>query len=162
MRSAILFFQLLGVLVATTALQAAEPVDVSTPHARIWRVEGEVETLQQYVKDAIVNRGLKVTEGDIGLMLDRTAEGVGAGDDLFSEARFLQFCSATLSREAMAADPANMAFCPFTVFVYATAESPKEVHLGYRRLPLDGDAATQATMRKIDALLTQIVEEALE
>lgn len=157
-----IFVTTFAVLFSGLPVYAAEPVDVSTPHARIWRVEGEVETLKQYVKDAIINRGLKVTEGDIGLMLDRTAEDVGAEKPLFDKAQFVQFCSAVLSRKAMEADPANMAFCPFTIFLYSAEAAPKSVNLGYRKLPEDGSEATRATMREIDGLLTQIVEEALE
>ena len=41
------------------------------------------------------------------------------------------FCSAVLSRKVMEADPANIAYCPYTLFVYDTPEPDGMVTVGF-------------------------------
>ncbi|WP_245410014.1 DUF302 domain-containing protein [Pararhizobium haloflavum] len=109
------------------------------------------------LSDAIVNRGYVVDhEGDVAGMLARTAEEVGADDTIYTDAQFFQFCSAVVSRDMMSADPANIAYCPYIVFVYAPADESETVTVGYRKLP-GGGGRDEA-----NDMLTEIVDEAAE
>lgn len=113
------------------------------------------------LNDAIVNRGLHIDyHGFIGRMLDRTAADVGASEKIYANAEFFTFCSATFSRDMMAADPGNIGYCPYVVFAFERAATPGVVEIGYRRLPITGDAAAQKALTEIDALLDGIVKEA--
>jgi len=71
-------------------------------------------------------------------------------------------CSAALSRKAMAADPANLAQCPYSISVYATAREPNRVVVAYRRpWRPDGSPVLQAAPKGVEALLDGIAREAV-
>lgn len=124
-------------------------------------VEGAFEDVRLDLESAILNRGLVIDyEARVGAMLDRTGEDVGAEESIYTNADTLQFCSATLSRRAMEADPLNLAFCPYIVFIYEEADEEGTVHVGYRRLPETGSDESQAALGEVNALLDEIVQEA--
>ena len=114
------------------------------------------------VENAVINRGLVADlVSHVGDMLDRTAADVGATKKIFVGASVTQFCSAVLSRNAMEADPGNIAFCPYGVFVYATADAPTTVHVGYRRLMADAPSeASQTAIDAVNGLLDEVAREA--
>ena len=113
---------------------------------------GSFEDATFGVESAIVNKGLVIDyTSHVGEMLNRTKEDVGGDETLFTAADIFIFCSARLSREVMEADPMNIAFCPYGVFV---AERDGEVTVGYRTYP-DGP------MQKVQALLDEIAREAV-
>ena len=135
------------------AAQAAEIVSVST--------EGSFEDVAQSLSDAIVNRGFVVDyTAQIGGMLDRTAADVGASTKVYTDARAMQFCSATLSRHAMEADPQNIAFCPYVLFVYELAAKPGEVVVGFPKLDEQGPDSSRQALAEINGVLDGIVKEA--
>ena len=104
------------------------------------------------VESAILDRGLVIDlTSHVGDMLNRTGADVGSDVTIFEAADIFLFCSATLSREVMEADPMNIAHCPYGVFV---AERDGEVMIGYRNYP-DGP------MQEVQALLDTIVQDAL-
>lgn len=105
------------------------------------------------VETAIVGRGLVIDYvSHTGEMLERTREDVGSDVTLFSGADIFLFCSASLSRKVMEADPMNIAHCPYGVFV---TERDGSVMIGYRTYP-DGE------MQQVQALLDEIAREASE
>lgn len=107
------------------------------------------------LSDAIVNRGLVVDHhGLIGDMLKRTGAALGLAGSPYRAAEFFQFCSASLSRAAMEQDPGNIAYCPYSVFVYETEGRPGQIVIGFRRLP-PGDGRDP-----INSLLDSIAVEA--
>lgn len=107
------------------------------------------------VEDAIINRGYVLDyRGRLGDMLKRTERDVGGTKDIYKNAEFLQFCSAVLSRKAMEADPKNIAYCPYVIFVYETENDKGAVNLGYRKLPAGEHRDA------INTLLEQIATEA--
>lgn len=107
------------------------------------------------LENAIVGAGLVVDNvSHVGSMLERTREDVGATRTLFTQADVYQFCSARVSREMMEADPMNIAFCPYGIFVAELADAPGEVVVGFRRYP-DGP------MQTVQALLDGIAREAV-
>ena len=111
----------------------------------------------QGVNDAIINKGFKVDyHGFIGEMLKRTADDVGATKELYKDAEFFTFCSAVVSRDVMEADIADIAYCPYVVFVYEDAATPGKVTIGHRSLP-EGGARDQ-----VNDLLGDIVRTAAD
>ena len=104
------------------------------------------------VENAIIGKGLVVDHvSHVGDMLNRTAGDVGSDVEIFEAADVFLFCSAVTSREVMEADPMNIAYCPYGVFV---ADRDGEVLIGYRSYP-DGP------MDAVEALLAEIVDEAV-
>ena len=103
------------------------------------------------VESAIIGRGLVVDwVSHVGEMLERTRADVGSDVVIFDNADIFMFCSATLSRKVMEADPANIAHCPYGVFV---TDTDGKVQIGYRNQP-DG------VMQEVQTLLDDIAREA--
>ncbi len=137
----------LSALVVTAAAAQAGEEAVTYPF------DGEFEDATFAVESAIVGRGLVIDYvSHTGEMLARTAADVGSDVELFAEADIFLFCSAQLSREVMEADPMNIAYCPYGIFV---AERAGDIMIGYRKYP-------EGEMQKVEALLADIVQEALE
>jgi len=86
-------------------------------------------------------------------MLEKTGTDLGDDQQIYSNGLVFEYCSAALSREKMKADPANIAFCPFTIQAYETPDAPGQTYVGYRRAPIIGDEESQAALQQIDGLL---------
>ncbi len=115
------------------------------------------------LENAITGRGLVIDHtGNVGGMLDRTGADVGSTKKLYARAEYVVFCSAKLSRAMMEADPANVAFCPFVVFLYERADKPGEVVVGARPPAVQGDAASRAALSDVVALLKGVVDDAVK
>ena len=113
--------------------------------------DGSFDDAASSVENAIIGAGLVVDYiSKVGDMLARTGPDVGSDVVLFDQAQVFLFCSARTSRQVMEADPMNIAFCPYGIFV---ADRGGEVVIGYREYP---DGAMQA----VEGLLAAIVEEA--
>lgn len=138
------------------AASQAEPAGVT-----IYTAAAPFDDVRQDLADAIVNRGFVVDyEARIGDMLNRTAADVGADKTVFDKADALQFCSATLSRRTMEADPANIAFCPYVLFVYELAGESGKTYVGFRQLGEGESEASKAALGEVNALLDEIAKEA--
>jgi hypothetical protein len=124
---------------------------------------GTFDDVKFELGNAIIVRGLVVDyTGQIGQMLDRTGADVGSTRKLYRQAEYVLFCSAKLSRGMMEADPANIGFCPFVVFIYERADRPGEIVVGYRRPPPRGDGASQTALAEVDKLLNGIIADAVK
>ena len=133
----------------------------SRSDVRVYAVKDNFESVEQDVIDAIIKHGLVVDyTAHVGAMLVRTAKDVGASKTIYSDAQTVQFCSATLSRRTMEADPTNIAFCPYAIFVYALPGSPVMTNVGYRPLPRGGSKQSRAAIDAVNALLDDIVRAA--
>jgi uncharacterized protein (DUF302 family) len=139
------------------AALAADPHPVVT-----YSKQGRFDDVRDDLKQAIESKGLVIDyQSYIGRMLDRTGKDVGSERKLYADAQAFVFCSAALSRKSMEADPANMAMCPYSVVVYATARAPGKVFVSYRRpWRPDGSAASKAALKQIESLLDAIAREA--
>lgn len=116
---------------------------------------------RQDLEDSIVNRGYVIDyNAKIGEMLKRTGSDLGATRKIYSNAETMQFCSAVLSRKAMEADPNNIAYCPYALFVYAKADEPGTSLVGFRRLSETGPEDSKAALKEINAVLDEIAREA--
>ncbi len=114
--------------------------------------DGSFDDATFAVESAIVGQGLVIDYvSHVGEMLNRTGADVGSDKQIFAAADIFIFCSAKVSREVMEADPMNIGYCPYGIFV---AEDESGVKVGYRSYP-DG------AMEKVEALLAGIVEEAV-
>ncbi len=113
------------------------------------------------LEESITGKGLKITyRADIASMLERTGKDLGFTEKIFRGGVVLQFCSAKLSYQAMKANPANIAFCPYGIFLYETEREPGKSVVGYRPLPINtGDVASDKARAAINALLESIVKE---
>ena len=130
--------------------------------------KGDFADVLQDVKDAIINRGLIIDYvGHIDTMLDRTSEAVGSVTEKgmkspFLGAKYVQFCSAKLTHDAVSANPYNIAVCPYVIFVFEERSAPGQIVVGYRR-PIPGPSRlTRRALSKIEALLSEIMAEATE
>jgi len=132
---------LLGIALATAA-QAED--------ATIYPFEGTFDDASFALESAIVDKGLVIDYvSHVGEMLERTRGDVG-GPKIFDAAEVYLFCSAVTSRKVMEADPMNVAFCPYGIFV---ADRGGEVVIGYRNFP-------EGPMQEAQALLDGIAREA--
>ncbi|MEM9634751.1 MAG: DUF302 domain-containing protein [Pseudomonadota bacterium] len=126
-----------------------------------YEVTAAFEDVRFDLENAIVNRGLVIDYvSHIGTMLDRTAADVGSDKKIYENAEAMLFCSADLSRKAMEADPANIAYCPYTVFVYETPGTPGQVTVGFRNLSETGSDASKSAIAEVNKLLNGIAKEA--
>ena len=130
---------------------------------RTYSTTNSFEDVTADVQDAIINRGFVVDyHGFIGDMLKRTAQDVGATKTLYKDAEFYQFCSASLSRKMMEADPRNIAFCPYVILVYEQMSQPGTVHVSYRPPAMVGSQDSKSALTTIDKLLDEIAREATQ
>jgi len=107
------------------------------------------------LESAILDEGLVIDSvSHVGEMLQRTRADVGSDVVLYKEADAYSFCSATLSREVMEADPMNIAYCPYDIFIAERADTKGEVIIGYRGFP-------EGEMQKIQKLLDGIARAAI-
>lgn len=112
---------------------------------------------------AIENRGLVLSyTAYVGAMLERTGGEVGSSRPIYTNAEVLEFCSATLSRATMEADPHNIVFCPYSIAVYALASERERVYVAFRLLATGSrpESSRQALL-KVDKLIADVVREAL-
>lgn len=146
-------------LALAIVLSAAVPAAFAQDGAiRVASKKGKFADVRSDLEEAIVNQGLKIDfNGKVGEMLKRTGADVGSTKAIFSSAEYFTFCSAQLSRAAMEADPLNIGYCPYSMFVYERAEQPGVVFVGYRRPQLQGSDASKKATGDIDKLLEKIL-----
>lgn len=107
------------------------------------------------LENAILDQGLVIDfTSHVGAMLERTRADVGSDKVLFAGADVYSFCSATLSRKVMEADPMNIVYCPYDIFVAELAGGDGQTVIGYRALP-------PGAMQEVQALLDQIARAAI-
>ena len=101
------------------------------------------------LENAIVDAGLVVDSiSHTGDMLERTKADVGSEVKIFEKADIYSFCSAAISRRVMEADPANVIYCPYNVYVIQMPDDDK-VTIGYRSYP-DGPMKRSRSIARRD------------
>jgi len=107
------------------------------------------------LENAILDEGLVIDHvSHTGDMLERTKGDVGSEVTLYLEADIYSFCSAKISREVMEADPMNISFCPYDIFVMVRPDMPETTTIGFRSFP-DG------AMKQVEAMLDGIARAAI-
>jgi uncharacterized protein (DUF302 family) len=86
-------------------------------------------------------------------MLQRTGADIGASRQVFAQAEIIEFCSASLSRKMMEADPHNIVLCPFAISIYTLPGETDATWVAYRK-PQGGAA------KLVEPLLREIAAEA--
>ncbi len=120
------------------------------------------ETVKGAIVDAITGKGLVINNiSHIGAMLERTGKDLGGAKQIFVKAESFEFCSATVSRKTMEADPHNIVFCPYIISVYVLPDKPNMTYVSYRKPDLVGTPASKASLKEVEKLLRSIIEEAL-
>lgn len=105
------------------------------------------------LENAIIDEGLVISSHNhVGDMLARTAADVGADQAIFESADIFGFCSAELSRKAMEADPLNIKYCPYNIFMFQESGSDSVI-LGF-------DVYPEGPMQDVQSLLDAIARNA--
>jgi uncharacterized protein (DUF302 family) len=113
------------------------------------------------VQAAIEGKGLKINHTNlIAGMLERTGKDLGAAKQVYTNGEQFEFCSATLSRAMMEADPHAIVMCPFNISVY-TIPGDAHVYIAYIKPPATENPALKKALTDIEALLSEIVRDAL-
>lgn len=150
---------ILSASLASTSLVLAEQHIGSTYTTQI---EADFEDTKLDLESAIVNQGLVIDyTGNVGAMLERTSDVVEEKSP-YSNAAYMQFCSATHTHAAVSASIENISICPYVVFVYESNAELGKVTVGYRRpVGIDSPQSVSA-LQKIDDLLKGIIDEATQ
>ena len=107
------------------------------------------------LENAIIDQGLVIDgTSHVGDMLERTKADVGSDVTIFAKADVYSFCSAAISRKVMEADPMNIVFCPYDIFVAVSPDTPDQTMIGYRTYP-------EGPMQEVQALLDTIAKAAI-
>lgn len=107
------------------------------------------------LENAILGQGLVVDSvHSVGDMLERTRADVGSDITIYRNAQVFSFCSAIVSRKVMEADPINLAYCPYDIFVMVTEENPEVTTIGFQSFP-------EGRMKEVEDLLNHIARTAI-
>jgi uncharacterized protein (DUF302 family) len=148
---------MMGLMAIATAAQAA------TPGIIIHSTKAQFDEVKERVVMAVENRGMVLNyTAHVGDMLDRTGKDVGRERRVYAHAEVIEFCSATLSRDTMEADPRSIVFCPYTIAIYALPKEPGKIYLSYRKPVAIGSGQSIKALRAVEKLLENIVREALK
>ena len=148
--------------------KAPAPVDTAAKtdpysHMSMRKVEIPYEYVVDDIKNAIAQRGIKINNiSHIGNMLARTAEAVGATKQVFVHAEAIEFCSSTISRATMEADPHNIVFCPYIIAIYSLPGEEEFTYVSYRRPTPVGSDESKAALKAVEGLMEEIITSAVE
>jgi len=123
---------------------------------------GRFEDVRDDLKLAIESRGLVIdSHAHILRMLERTGKDIGSTRPIYRGAEAFSFCSASLSRKMMEADPASVVQCPYSLVVYETLRAPGQVVVAYRRPAQAGvGGELRAALVEVEQLLDRLAREA--
>ena len=142
---------------------------VATGHSQsryVKTVEAEFDDVFFDLKEAVIGSGLVIEHiGHVGKMLERTASAVtGNGDkdmQTYKFAKYLQFCSATITHKATGLDPANLSICPFLLYAFETTKDPGKVSVGYRNPDFGNLSPNDPINIEVHQLLKKFVDTAI-
>jgi uncharacterized protein (DUF302 family) len=142
--------RLLATLALTIAASSVSAADLIT-----YDTDQTFDDVTFGLENAILDAGLVIDHvSHTGDMLERTKGDVGSDVTLFLNADVYSFCSAKVSREVMEADPMNIVFCPYTIFVMVRPDTPDVTTIGFRTFP-------EGAMKSVEALLDGISKSAI-
>lgn len=138
-----------------------DPLNTDYKTTRV--IKDDFDYVVESIKGAIGDRGIKINGvNHIGKMLRRTAAAVGATKEIYKFGKAYNFCSSTLSRATMEADPHNITFCPYIITVYELKAEPGNIYITYRKPKIVGNAASKKALKAIGDLLDGIVKDAID
>lgn len=144
------------------AIAALACAGVASATPVVSKTTGTFEEVKDNLTNALTNRGMVVNNvAHIGDMLARTGKDLGKAAPIYSKAEAIEFCSATISRKTMEANPHNIAYCPYAIAIYVLPKEPKTVYVTYRK-PTGGDTkASKASLGEVEKLLRDLVKETI-
>lgn len=132
-------------------------------HMVVFKTRGTFADVKEAVVQAITGRGFVINNvSHVGNMLERTGKDLGGSKKVFLNAEALEFCSATVSRHMMEADPDNIVFCPYIISIFVVPGKPDEVRVAYRKTQMVGSKESQAALKAVNDLLNEIISEAVQ
>ncbi len=156
----LIVFSAAGTVLGVGAVQAAD-ITLETTEYKFYKIKGSYEDVRVDLDYAITGTGIKVNGvSHIADMLVRTGKDLGRTKKLYEHAKAIQFCSATLSRNMMEADPMNIAFCPYIIYIFSLPNEKNIVYLGYRKLPELSSAASKKAVAAIIKTYEDIIADA--
>ena len=147
------------------ALCALMCLPLSAPAAEsytvLFKAQGSYQDIRDNVQMAIEGKGLKITNTNhVGDMLERTGKDIGETRKVYEHAEQFEFCSATISRHMMEADPHAIVMCPYSVVVYQVP-GDKNIYLAYRKPAATKNRALKTQLAELEKLLTEIIKDAM-
>jgi len=148
---------------AGQSVAAKKPAPVKTALMVTYSINEPFDIAKDNVKDALSDKGLKInTIAHISAMLKRTGKSLGNPSNIYTKAENIEFCSATVSRGTMQANPHNIIYCPYIISIYSLKADPKITFISYRRLPAVKDAKSNKALQAVEKLLDDIAKTASE
>lgn len=127
----------------------------------LFKTQGAFQDVRDSVAMAIEGKGLLITHSNhIADMLARTGKDLGTSKQVYEFGEQMEFCSATVSRIMMEADPHAIVLCPYSIAVY---KIPNDAHIyvAFRKPPTSKNPALKKALADVEKLLTGIVKDAL-
>ncbi|MEW6416242.1 MAG: DUF302 domain-containing protein [Pseudomonadota bacterium] len=125
------------------------------------KTQGAYQDVRDNLQMAIEGKGLKITNTNhIADMLERTGKDIGETRVVYENAEQFEFCSATISRHMMEADPHSIVMCPYSIVVYKVP-GDANVYVAYRKPPASKKPALKKALGELEALLQGIIKDAL-
>ncbi len=150
--------RILGALLIALAL--APPQSIAADGYAVHKSESAFEDVMDGLKLAIQERGMYINNVmHMGEMLERTGKDLGTEETIYEHADSIEFCSAVLSREMTAEEPARIVNCPFIISVYTLPGTPGTTYVAHREIPADQVAASPI-MAKVATMLKEVAEAA--
>ncbi len=133
----------------------------SESYTALFKTQGTFQDVRDLVAIAIEGKGLKITHSNhIADMLQRTGKDLGATKQVYEFGEQMEFCSATVSRVMMEADPHAMVLCPYSISVYKMPND-KYIYVAFRKPPSSKNPALKKALAEVEKLLTDIVKDAI-
>ncbi|NDP47317.1 MAG: DUF302 domain-containing protein [Sulfuriferula multivorans] len=130
-------------------------------YTMLFKTHGTFQNVRDSVAMAIEGKGLLITHSNhIAEMLARTGKDLGASKQVYDFGEQMEFCSATVSRVMMEADPHAMVLCPYSVSVYKLPND-EHIYVAFRKPPTSKNPALKKALADVEKLLTEIVKDAL-
>jgi uncharacterized protein (DUF302 family) len=127
----------------------------------LFKAQGSYQDIRDNLQMAIEGKGLKITNTNhIADMLDRTGKDIGETKVVYEKAEQFEFCSATVSRHMMEADPHSIVMCPYSIVVYKVP-GDKNVYLSYRKPAATRNVALKKSLAELEKLLGDIIKDAM-
>lgn len=153
------FFRVFGLFLLISSASAF----AGGKHLVTYTSKQDFESVKSAIHEAITDQGLVINNtSHIGEMLERTGKDLGGAPQIFIQAESYEFCSASVSRLTMQADPHNIVFCPYIISVYVLPKEPSKTYISFRKPDAVGSAASQASLKAVEKLLRTIIEQALQ
>ena len=127
----------------------------------LFKTQGTFQDVRDSLQFAIEGKGLKINHTNkIAEMLARTGPEIGATRQVYVDGEQFEFCSSTISRQMMEADPHAMVMCPYIVSVY-TIPNDKNVYIAYRKPGPTRNPALKKALANVEKLLNDIIKDAM-